>query len=67
VARHPYECSDWDQIEKSPRSCSTPATLARGARRAAATSGGLRAKLKSATEKLTARERMALRAMAMTD
>jgi len=62
-----YECSDWDQIEKFSElifnaGYSSPVRTPRG-RDILAACG----QLKSATEKLTARERMALRAMAMTD
>jgi len=62
-----YECSDWDQIEKFSEyifnaGYSSPVRTPRG-RDILAACG----QLKSATEKLSARERMALRAMAMTD
>src|SRR5215475_8680030 len=62
-----YECSDWEQIEKFSElifnaGYSSPVRTPRG-RDILAACG----QLKSATEKLTARERMALRAMAMTD
>src|SRR5262245_54802209 len=62
-----YECSDWDQIEKFSEyifnaGYSSPVRTPRG-RDILAACG----QLKSATEKLTARERLALRAMAMTD
>src|SRR3954464_4909354 len=62
-----YECSDWDQIEKFSEvvfnaGYASPVRTPRG-RDILAACG----QLKSATEKLTARERMALRAMAMTD
>jgi len=61
VAGSQYECSDWDRSKSSPRSCSTPLRLA-GAHAA----GDILAacgQLKSATEKLSARERLALRAI----
>jgi len=59
-----YECSDWDQIEKFSEivfnaGYASPVRTPRG-RDILAACG----QLKSATEKLTARERMALRAMA---
>jgi 23S rRNA (adenine2503-C2)-methyltransferase len=62
-----YECSDWDQIEGFSEyifnaGYSSPVRTPRG-RDILAACG----QLKSETEKLTARERMALRAMAMTD
>ncbi len=62
-----YECSDWDQIEKFSQvvfdaGYASPVRTPRG-RDSLAACG----QLKSATEKLSARERMALRAMAMTD
>jgi len=62
-----YECSDWEQIEKFSEvvfnaGYASPVRTPRG-RDILAAFG----KLKSATEKLSARERMALRAMAMTD
>src|SRR5712671_1967056 len=62
-----YECSDWDQIEKFSEivfnaGYASPVRTPRG-RDILAACG----QLKSATEKLNARERMALRAMAMTD
>jgi len=62
-----YECSDWEQIEKFSEHIfnagySSPVRTPRG-RDILAACG----QLKSATEKLSARERMALRAMAMTD
>jgi 23S rRNA (adenine2503-C2)-methyltransferase len=62
-----YECADWDQIEKFSEyvfnaGYSSPVRTPRG-RDILAACG----QLKSATEKLSARERMALRAMAMTD
>ena len=62
-----YECSDWDQIEKFSEyvfnaGYSSPVRTPRG-RDILAACG----QLKSASEKLSARERMALRAMAMTD
>jgi 23S rRNA (adenine2503-C2)-methyltransferase len=62
-----YECSDWEQIEKFSElifnaGYSSPVRTPRG-RDILAACG----QLKSATEKLTVRERMALRAMAMTD
>ena len=61
------ECSDWDQIEKFSQlvfdaGYASPVRTPRG-RDILAACG----QLKSATEKLSARERMALRAMAMTD
>ena len=63
----PYECSDWSQIEKfaeivNRAGYASPVRTPRG-RDILAACG----QLKSATEKLSARERMALRAMAMTD
>jgi 23S rRNA (adenine2503-C2)-methyltransferase len=62
-----YECSDWNQIEKFSEvvfnaGYASPVRTPRG-RDILAACG----QLKSATEKLSARERMALRAMAMTD
>jgi 23S rRNA (adenine2503-C2)-methyltransferase len=62
-----YECSDWDQIEKFSEivfnaGYASPVRTPRG-RDILAACG----QLKSATEKLSARERLALRAMAMTD
>src|ERR1700716_2490199 len=62
-----YECSDWEQIEKFSEyvfnaGYSPPVRTPRE-RDILAACG----QLKSATEKLSARERMALRAMAMTD
>jgi 23S rRNA (adenine2503-C2)-methyltransferase len=62
-----YECSDWDQIERFSEivfnaGYASPVRTPRG-RDILAACG----QLKSATEKLNARERMALRAMAMTD
>ena len=62
-----YECSDWDRIEKFSEyifnaGYSSPVRTPRG-RDILAACG----QLKSATEKLSARERLALRAMAMTD
>jgi 23S rRNA (adenine2503-C2)-methyltransferase len=62
-----YECSDWEQIEKFSEiifnaGYASPVRTPRG-RDILAACG----QLKSATEKLTARERLALRAMAMTD
>ncbi len=62
-----YECSDWEQIEKFSEvvfnaGYSSPVRTPRG-RDILAACG----QLKSATEKLSARERLALRAMAMTD
>jgi 23S rRNA (adenine2503-C2)-methyltransferase len=62
-----YECSDWDQIEKFSEvvfnaGYASPVRTPRG-RDILAACG----QLKSATEKLSARERMALRAMAITD
>ena len=62
-----YECSDWEQIEKFSEvvfnaGFASPVRTPRG-RDILAACG----QLKSATEKLSARERMALRAMAMTD
>src|SRR4030081_3373560 len=62
-----YECSDWDQIEQFSEyifnaGYSSPVRTPRG-RDILAACG----QLKSQTEKLSARERMALRAMAMTD
>jgi 23S rRNA (adenine2503-C2)-methyltransferase len=62
-----YECSDWDQIEKFSEyifnaGYSSPVRTPRG-RDILAACG----QLKSETEKLSARERQMLRAMAMTD
>ncbi len=62
-----YECSDWETIEKFSQvvfdaGYASPVRTPRG-RDILAACG----QLKSATEKLSARERMALRAMAMTD
>ncbi|WGD52547.1 23S rRNA (adenine(2503)-C(2))-methyltransferase RlmN [Bradyrhizobium sp. CB1650] len=62
-----YECSDWGQIEKFSEyifnaGYSSPVRTPRG-RDILAACG----QLKSETEKLSARERQALRAMAMTD
>jgi 23S rRNA (adenine2503-C2)-methyltransferase len=62
-----FECSDWEQIEKFSEyifnaGYSSPVRTPRG-RDILAACG----QLKSASEKLSARERMALRAMAMTD
>jgi 23S rRNA (adenine2503-C2)-methyltransferase len=62
-----YECSDWTQIEKFSEiifnaGYSSPVRTPRG-RDILAACG----QLKSETEKLSARERMALRAMAMTE
>lgn len=62
-----YECSDWEQIEKFSEyvfnaGYSSPVRTPRG-RDISAACG----QLKSETERLTARERMALRAMAMTE
>jgi 23S rRNA (adenine2503-C2)-methyltransferase len=62
-----YECSDWDQIEKFSEvvfnaGYASPVRTPRG-RDILAACG----QLKSATEKLSARERIALRAMTMTD
>jgi 23S rRNA (adenine2503-C2)-methyltransferase len=62
-----YQCSDWDQIEKFSEyifnaGYSSPVRTPRG-RDILAACG----QLKSETEKLSAREREALRAMAMTD
>jgi 23S rRNA (adenine2503-C2)-methyltransferase len=62
-----YECSDWDQIEKFSAvvfdaGYASPVRTPRG-RDILAACG----QLKSASEKLSARERMALRAMAMVD
>jgi len=62
-----YECADWEQIETFSEyvfnaGYSSPVRTPRG-RDILAACG----QLKSATEKLSARERMALRAMAMTD
>jgi len=62
-----YECSDWEQIEKFSQvvfdaGYASPVRTPRG-RDILAACG----QLKSETEKLTARERMALRAMAMVE
>ncbi|MBV9955579.1 MAG: 23S rRNA (adenine(2503)-C(2))-methyltransferase RlmN [Pseudolabrys sp.] len=62
-----YECSDWEQIEKFSQivfdaGYASPVRTPRG-RDILAACG----QLKSATEKLSARERLALRAMAMVD
>jgi 23S rRNA (adenine2503-C2)-methyltransferase len=62
-----YECSDWEQIETFSEvvfdaGYASPVRTPRG-RDILAACG----QLKSETEKLSARERMALRAMAMTD
>jgi 23S rRNA (adenine2503-C2)-methyltransferase len=62
-----YECSDWERIEAFSEvvfnaGYASPVRTPRG-RDILAACG----QLKSATEKLSARERMALRAMAMTD
>jgi 23S rRNA (adenine2503-C2)-methyltransferase len=62
-----YECSDWDTIERFSEivfnaGYASPVRTPRG-RDILAACG----QLKSASEKLSARERMALRAMAMTD
>ena len=62
-----YQCSDWDQIEKFSEfvfnaGYSSPVRTPRG-RDILAACG----QLKSETERLSARERQALRAMAMTD
>ncbi|MGB6288033.1 MAG: 23S rRNA (adenine(2503)-C(2))-methyltransferase RlmN [Xanthobacteraceae bacterium] len=62
-----YECSDWDRIEKFSEvvfaaGYASPVRTPRG-RDILAACG----QLKSASEKLSARERLALRAMAMTD
>jgi 23S rRNA (adenine2503-C2)-methyltransferase len=62
-----YECSDWEQIEKFSEvvfnaGYASPVRTPRG-RDILAACG----QLKSATEKLSVRERLALRAMAMTD
>jgi 23S rRNA (adenine2503-C2)-methyltransferase len=62
-----YECSDWNQIERFSEyifnaGYSSPVRTPRG-RDILAACG----QLKSETEKLSARERIALRAMAMTD
>jgi 23S rRNA (adenine2503-C2)-methyltransferase len=62
-----YECSDWEQIEKFSTivfdaGYASPVRTPRG-RDILAACG----QLKSATEKLSVRERLALRAMAMTD
>jgi 23S rRNA (adenine2503-C2)-methyltransferase len=63
----PYECSDWEQIETfadvvNRAGYASPIRTPRG-RDILAACG----QLKSETEKLSARERQALRAMAMTD
>jgi len=62
-----YQCSDWDRIEQFSEivfnaGYASPVRTPRG-RDILAACG----QLKSETEKLTARERLALRAMAMTD
>ena len=62
-----YECSDWETIEKFSEivfkaGYASPVRKPRG-RDILAACG----QLKSETQKLSARERMALRAMAMTD
>jgi 23S rRNA (adenine2503-C2)-methyltransferase len=62
-----YECSDWEQIEKFSEvvfnaGYASPVRTPRG-RDILAACG----QLKSSTEKLSARERLALRAMAVTD
>ena len=62
-----YECSDWEHIEKFSQvvfdaGYASPVRTPRG-RDILAACG----QLKSASEKLSARERLALRAMAMTD
>jgi 23S rRNA (adenine2503-C2)-methyltransferase len=62
-----YECSDWEQIERFSEiifnaGYASPVRTPRG-RDILAACG----QLKSATEKLSARERLALRAMAMTE
>jgi 23S rRNA (adenine2503-C2)-methyltransferase len=62
-----YECADWEQIEKFSEvvfnaGYASPVRTPRG-RDILAACG----QLKSATEKLSARERLTLRAMAMTD
>lgn len=62
-----YECTDWEQIEKFSEivfnaGYASPVRTPRG-RDILAACG----QLKSSTEKLSARERLALRAMAMTD
>jgi len=62
-----YECSDWEQIERFSQvvfdaGYASPVRTPRG-RDILAACG----QLKSASEKLSARERMALRAMAMTE
>jgi len=62
-----YECSDWEQIEKFSQvvfdaGYASPVRTPRG-RDILAACG----QLKSASEKLSARERLALRAMAMTE
>jgi 23S rRNA (adenine2503-C2)-methyltransferase len=63
----PYECSEWEQIERFSQivfdaGYASPVRTPRG-RDILAACG----QLKSATEKLSARERMALRAMAMVE
>ena len=63
----PYECSDWDAIERFSEivfkaGYASPVRTPRG-RDILAACG----QLKSASEKLSARERLALRAMAITD
>ena len=67
MAGQQYECSDWEQIEKFSQvvfdaGYASPVRTPRG-RDILAACG----QLKSATEKLSARERMALRAMAMVE
>jgi 23S rRNA (adenine2503-C2)-methyltransferase len=62
-----YECSDWDQIEKFSEvvfaaGYASPVRTPRGCDILAACG-----QLKSASEKLSARERLAVRAMTMTD
>ncbi|MGC1670046.1 MAG: 23S rRNA (adenine(2503)-C(2))-methyltransferase RlmN, partial [Pseudolabrys sp.] len=62
-----FECSDWEQIEKFSQiifdaGYASPVRTPRG-RDILAACG----QLKSATEKLSVRERMALRAMAMVE
>src|SRR5256884_7633801 len=62
-----YECSDWERIEQFSEiifnaGYASPVRTPRG-RDILAACG----QLKSASEKLSARERLALRAMAMTD
>ena len=67
VAGHRYECSDWETIETfadvlNRAGYASPIRTPRG-RDILAACG----QLKSESEKLSARERQALRAMAMTD